>query len=242
MDVLYRTIAMIEANIYDIRFFYVVTVNNPSCTLLTNLRMKSLIEFVTKLSYRTGKKIPIFFDRAYECLVHDSQASQLKSGLFYDEIGIVYEIGTLSKILAPGLRIGYMIGDNTPFISSMIQRTSDVGFSASLMNQEIAAYLLDHYGTRQIEIVKSAYRKKANVMKSLIENYLGHYLSACSGGQGGFYYYLTLKDIETQPNSSFFTYLSCTVGSEEIDGPSHNSKPVLHTFQEYFALIHMKHC
>ena len=225
VDLLRSKTATLDINIQEIRFFYVVTVNNPTCSLLTESRMKGLIEFATKLSYENGREIPVVIDRAYESLVHDPQMVPLKSGFFYDEIGLVYEIGTLSKIFAPGLRIGYMIGENKPFLSSMIQRVSDVGFSASLINQEIASYLLDHYGKRQVELLKDAYRKKAVVVKSLIEKYLGHFLSACWGGQGGFYYYLTFKDIETDPHSSFFRYLSCTVGSEEIDGPSRNPKP-----------------
>ena len=45
-----------------IRFFYVVTINNPSCTILSNHRKQELVEIVTELSYGLGRKIPIFFE------------------------------------------------------------------------------------------------------------------------------------------------------------------------------------
>ena len=94
--------------------FYIVTVNNPTCTILSNNRKKELVDIVTQLSYKVGRKTPIFFDNAYSDLVHDSTVETLESAQCYDELGIVYEIGTLSKILAPGLRIGYLIGPKWP--------------------------------------------------------------------------------------------------------------------------------
>lgn len=98
-------------------FFYVVTVNNPTCTILSNSRKRELVEIVNQLSYEVGQKIPIFFDNAYRALVHDSAVEPLESALCYDALGIVYEVGTLSKILAPGLRIGYLIGPKGPFLN-----------------------------------------------------------------------------------------------------------------------------
>lgn len=208
-----------------IQFFYVVTVNNPSCTILSNHRKRELVEIVTEISHGIGRKIPIFFDNAYCDLVHDSSVESLESATCYDELGIVHEIGTLSKILAPGLRIGYLIGPKGAFLDSIIQRTSDIGFSAPLINQEIASYLLDHGIEAQIEKVNNGYREKAKQVKTWITELLGDNVQECRGGSAGFYYYLTLTNIPTDTDSDFFRFLTRTTGHEDIDGPSQNPHP-----------------
>ncbi len=208
-----------------IQFFYVVTVNNPSCTILSNHRKRELVEIVTKLSHEVGRKIPLFFDNAYRDLVHDSTVEPLESALCYDELSIVYEIGTLSKILAPGLRIGYLIGPKGAFLDSIIQRTSDIGFSAPLINQEIASYLLDNGIEAQIEKVNNGYREKAKRVKTWMAELLGDNVQTYSGGSAGFYYYLTLANITTGSSSDFFKFLTRTTGHEDIDGPSRDPHP-----------------
>lgn len=208
-----------------IRFFYVVTVNNPSCTILSNNRKRELVEIVTQLSHEMGRKIPIFFDNAYTELVHDNTVDPLESAFNYDELGIVYEIGTLSKIIAPGLRIGYLIGPTGEFLNSIIQRTSDIGFSAPLINQEIASYLLDNNIDAQIKLVNNEYQQKAKQVKTWIEELLYERVQECRGGRAGFYYYLTLANIKTDSTSDFFKFLTRTTGLEHIDGPEDNPHP-----------------
>jgi len=114
----------------EISFFYVVTVNNPSCTILSNSRRRALYDVAARLSRQQARRIPIFFDLAYEWLLHDPQAEPFTSVLPADELGIAYEIGTLSKVIAPALRIGYLLGSDGPFLHAMVQKTSDTGFSA----------------------------------------------------------------------------------------------------------------
>lgn len=202
----------------EIQFFYVVTVNNPSCSILSNHRKRELVEIVTKLSYELGRKIPLFFDNAYRDLIHDSSIEPMESALWYDDLGIVYEIGTMSKILAPGLRIGYMIGPKGVFLNSIIQRTSDIGFSAPLINQEITSYLLDNGIESQIENVNNGYQRKAKQVKSWIGEFLGDNVQEIRGGSAGFYFYITLMDVSTDTTSDFYKFLTRTTGCDEIDG------------------------
>jgi 2-aminoadipate transaminase len=210
----------------EIAFFYIVTINNPTSTILSNERRAELVQIVTELSQSAGRKIPLFFDKAYENLVHDPTVPPLQSGLLYDTEGLVYELGTLSKILAPALRIGYMMGNDGQFLRAMIQKTSDVGFSAPLITQEIASYLLDHHVQSQIEAVNQGYRHKARAVKEWLDKHLGEFITGCSGGKAGFYFYLTFDDrIQTTEDSAFFKYLSRTTGDVAIDGPDTNKNP-----------------
>lgn len=201
-----------------VSFFYLVTVNNPTCSILSNERKKRLLEIAERLGRATGRNIPIFFDTAYEPLIHDPQVERPCSALLHDSAGIAFELGTLSKILAPGLRIGYLIGPDTPFMRAMVQRTNDVGFSAPVMNQEIASYLLDHHASEQIRTVNAGYREKSARTREFIVRNLGGHIEECRGGSAGFYYYLTLKNCTTEEGSPFFNYLARTTGIKSIDG------------------------
>lgn len=209
----------------EIRFFYLVTVNNPTCSILSNERRRRLVEIASRLSRELGHAVPIFFDTAYELLIHDPQVPRPQSALRFDELGIVYEIGTLSKILAPALRIGYLIGRDGPLLRALVQKTSDAGFSAPLVTQEIASYLLDHHAAEQVARVNQGYRQKALATQQWIQSHLGQWLAGCSGGQAGFYFYLTFAEVQTHERSPLFRYLSRTTGCEAIDGPPQARKP-----------------
>ena len=208
LEALDRKLRALGDRARDVSFLYVVTVNNPSCTILSNARRRALYDVAAAMSRRQGRRVPIFFDLAYEWLLHDPQVEPPASVLPQDDLGIAYEIGTLSKVIAPALRIGYLLGPDGPFLQAMVQKTSDTGFSAPPFVQEMAAYFLDNGIEEQLCAVNAGYREKARSVRASIEQELGPYLAECRGGSGGFYFYLTMGEVETHPGSAFFHALA----------------------------------
>jgi DNA-binding transcriptional MocR family regulator len=221
-DLLRDTFEKLGERCGHISFFYIVSVNNPTSTILSNQRRREIVEAAAELSPSRQRAIPVLFDTAYDDIIHDPACEKPCSALLFDDLGIVYEVGSLSKILSPALRIGYLIGSPGPLLNALIQKTADTGFSAPLFSQEIASYLLDHHIEDQITRVNRGYHEKALLVKGWIERELGPRLEDCTGGSAAFYFYLTFKDIVTNENSLFFKFLTRTLGNPEIDGPEND--------------------
>lgn len=199
-------------------FFYVVTVNNPSGTVLCNEYRMGLAALAKEWSERLGRCCPIFFDQAYEWLIHDPEVERPRSVLVEFPEAPAYEIGTFSKVLAPALRIGFMVGAPGALMQALIQKTSDVGFSAPLLNQEIVAVMLQRHMREQVARVNEGYRAKSAVVGEAIREMLGPWLEEVRGGTAGFYYYLTFQKTATHSRSPFFNFLSRTTGDPAVDG------------------------
>ncbi len=208
-----------------ISFIYLATVNNPTTAITSNPRRAELVKIAGELSRRAGHAVPVFFDTAYEHLTHAPDVEPPTSGLMMDEDDLVYEIGTFSKVLAPALRVGYLIGPDSTLTRALVQKTSDVGFSAPLLAQEMTAYLLDHHVAGQIERVRGIYRHKARAVGAAIDELIGEHVEHRAGGKAGFYYYLTLNDVDTHEPSPVFRFLTRTTGDTAIDGPADERRP-----------------
>jgi DNA-binding transcriptional MocR family regulator len=206
-------------------FVYVVGVANPTGAVLSNARRRELVALVTEASRAVGRQIPLFFDGAYELVVHDPAVAPLESPQLHDPLGLVYELGTLSKALSPALRIGWLVGPDTPLVDAIVQRTSDVGFSASLLNQEVASYLLEHDFAGHLARVNAGYRDRAQAARRWIDRHLGSALEDVIGGEAGFYLYLTLRDVETVEGSAFHRYAARCTGDPAIDGAPGDPAP-----------------
>ena len=205
-------------DIKALSFFYIITVNNPDSVILSDQRRKEIVALAEHFSEKIGHLIPVIFDRAYEDIIHDPEVSQPISALKYNRLGNIFEIGTFSKLFAPALRIGFMMSKNNEIRRQIIQRISDIGFSNSLINQEITSRLIDHDLDQHRNRVLAGYRQKAVNIKAMLEKELSEYTEDIRGGQGGFYFYITFKNVKTNEGSHFFKFLSRSTGHSEVDG------------------------
>ena len=201
-----------------VSFCYFVTVNNPTCTVISNRRRREIVESIQNLSRKYNVYIPIIFDLAYEWLIHNPELEKPISPSIYDNDGSVYEIGTLSKVFAPSLRVGFIIGpQNSLLLNGLVQWNSDVGFSAPLVTQEISAQLITKYGLKQYNSVNEGYKEKGTLFKKQFIEEMENHIASISGGDAGFYLYLTFNGINTERGSSFFNMLSRKTGDKDWD-------------------------
>lgn len=224
-EALRHAVDALGARAGDIRFLYFMSVNNPTGTVLPNARRRALAAWAGALSAQLGRRIPLIMDRAYDDLIHGARDEVPESVLPHDVHGGCFEIETLSKTVAPGLRIGYLVGPDGPFFRALQQRTGDVGFCAPPLSQAIAAHILDHCIDAQIERVRAEYRTRAAAVAVALDAALGSELAERRGGSAGFYYYPELRTVETTEDSPFFAYCMRRTGDPAIDGPVDNPHP-----------------
>jgi DNA-binding transcriptional MocR family regulator len=208
-----------------IRFLYFMSVNNPTGTVLPNARRRALAAWAAELSSELGRRIPLIIDRAYDDLIHGAGAEAPESILPHDAHAGCFEVETLSKTVAPGLRIGFLAGPDGAFFRALQQRTGDVGFCAPPFSQAIAAHILDESIEAQIERVKREYGGRATAIRAALDTAFGDELEEVRGGTAGFYYYPTLRTIETAEDSPFFAYCMRRTGDASIDLDGGAPKP-----------------
>jgi len=51
-----------QINADEISFIYIATVNNPTCTVISDERCHQLVKMITQLSSKIGRRIPIFLE------------------------------------------------------------------------------------------------------------------------------------------------------------------------------------
>lgn len=175
----------------NVRFIYVIpNFQNPSGATMSLEKRKAVYELAKK--YNTL----ILEDNPYgELRISGQDLPNIKS---MDEDGLVIYAGSFSKILAPGIRVGFALAPDE-IIGKMTvgKQASDVHtpvFSQMLVNQWMADYDLGAH----IEKLKAIYSKKLNLMCDLIDSELNH-LFTYNRPQGGLFVWCLLPDGVNMP-------------------------------------------
>ena len=151
------------------RFIYTIpNFQNPSGATMSLEKRKAVYALAKKYG------LLILEDNPYGDLrVSGEDIPSIKS---FDEDGIVIYAGSFSKLLAPGIRVGYIVAPS-PIIAKMT-----VGKQASDVHTPVFSQMLVDKWMEQndveahIEKIREIYRRKLNLMCDLIDTELGDFV------------------------------------------------------------------
>lgn len=152
-------------NSKNVRFLYTIpNFQNPSGITMSLEKRKAVYEICKKYG------ILILEDNPYgEIRFAGENLPCIKS---MDTDGIVVYAGSFSKVLSPGMRVGYAIA-NKEIISKLTvcKQTDDV--HTSLWSQIVSYKFLTEYDFEgHLQRIRSIYRRKANLCMDLSDKYL----------------------------------------------------------------------
>ena len=167
---------------------------NPSGTTLMLERRRQLVA----LAQRYG--VPIVEDDPYHALRFEgnrlpsllSLACEQRGHASIDEAGVVY-IGTFSKTLAPGLRVGWIVGPRV-LLHKLAQMKQATDLHTSTFNQALVAQLMrDGVVERQSIRVAKLYRERRDVMLQALKEHFPEGVR-WTRPQGGMFLWVTLPE------------------------------------------------
>ncbi|WP_156289431.1 MocR-like pyridoxine biosynthesis transcription factor PdxR [Oceanobacillus salinisoli] len=158
--------------------------NNPTGTVMSDRRRNQLLEISNKDS------LPIIEDDVYGELWLDSPPPKpLKAR---DKQGNILYIGSISKTLSPGLRIGWLVGPEP-----VIERLSDIKMQTDYGSSSLSQYAVNKWLKSGIyEDYLTQIRKKLKFRRDLTIQILTKYfseLATWSIPSGGFYIWLRMQ-------------------------------------------------
>lgn len=163
------------------KFIYnVVDFHNPTGVAMSRTRREALIDF----SVRHG--IPIVEDNPYRRVRFTGEPLPTLKAL--DPAGEVLHVGTFSKLIAPGLRIGW-VAAHPHLIARLMQLKSDGG-SNPLIQRIVLEFCRSEAFAAHTKRVQTTYRQHRDRMVAAVRRELPK--ASIDVPDGGYYLWLTL--------------------------------------------------
>ena len=156
-EALEKVIKEVEKEGKHLKLLYVIpSFQNPTSTMMPVERRKKILALAKKYDFL------ILEDNPYGYISFEGLMPQPIKGL--DDEGRVMYTSTFSKIVSPGMRIGWLVA-HKEFISKMVEAKSNISISTALPSQWVAAKLFEKgVVDQQITKMVKVYRKKRDVM------------------------------------------------------------------------------
>lgn len=195
---------------HKIRMVFVnPTYHNPTGIVWSESRRRQVLEICQEL------RLPLVEDDAYGALTLHGRAKPPLPIKAIDKSGVVLYVNSMSKTVAPGLRIGWLAGPR-----SVIERLADakqqMDFGTSSISQQLAASFLDGASwSTQMERLSSYLLEQRQTMLDALEKEAGDFLS-WNDPEGSFHFWCRLHrplDEEELLEAMIREGVVCTPGS-----------------------------
>jgi len=158
---------------------------NPTGVTMSLARRHRLIELANRF------ELVVLEDTPYRDLRFEGTALPTLKSL--DTGGRVIFLGSFSKILAPGLRVGWAVA-SAEIIGQLGLLKLAADTQCSTLNMWAVSLFLDRYDVdAHIETIRTAYRRKKTVMLDTIRQHFPQDVT-CTDPQGGMFTWLTFPE------------------------------------------------
>jgi 2-aminoadipate transaminase len=154
-----------EGLIEKVKFIYTVaTCHNPAGTTMPNDRRKHLLELAEQYDLLIVEDDPYRF-----IMFEEADATPIKT---IDDSGRTIYLSSFSKILAPGLRLGWAVGPE-PIIGKLELMKQPIDLHTPSLPQFIAAEAIKRgVIDRHLPRIKAIYKEKRDAMLNALEEYM----------------------------------------------------------------------
>ena len=165
MDLLEKVLTQLDKGRRKPKFIYVVPdFQNPSGVTMSLGRRRKLLQ----LAYQF--ELPVIEDSPYRVLRYKGET--VPSICSLDTQGQVLVLGTFSKLLAPGLRLAWLIAP-VEWMDRMVVAKQSMDLCSPSYTQLIAAeYLRRGLMPKQVENIRAIYGRKLQVMLDALSTYM----------------------------------------------------------------------
>ena len=195
------------------------TFQNPSGITMTQSRRDEIYSLCSRY------ELPVIEDDPYYELYFEGSPEDYRSLKARDTEGRVIRIGTFSKILSPGLRLGWMLGPPEVVVRCETAKQSEDACSSSFSQVVAADYLAAGYVNQYTAKMRPIYSGKCRLMLDCLRKEMPQGVS-WSHPAGGFFTWLTLPghlDSEKLLVESIKNKVAFVTGSPfHVDGGGRN--------------------
>lgn len=170
------------------RFMYLLpNFQNPSGRCLSAARRQALAEKATAIG------LPIVEDNPYGDLWFDAPPPPpLSAQLGIGENGGAIYLGSFSKVLAPGLRLGYVVAPKTLY-PKLLQAKQAADLHTPGFNQRVVHEVIkDGFLTEHVPTIRARYKAQRDAMQTALQRHLKSIGCRWNAPAGGMFFWVEL--------------------------------------------------